>query len=97
MDDSFYFFVLAIPATCAFWFLYAIIVTELANWSMRRRSRAHNAESSLVSTKGEPPKTPKQPGKTVRGFDSPELFREDMLKRIEHLQKEIAQRETSKG
>ena len=89
MDDSFYFFVLAIPATCAFWFLYAIIVTELANWSTRRRNRAHKAKPARVSTKSESPKTQKQPHKTVRGFDSPELFREDMLKRIERLRRRL--------
>ena len=91
MDDSFYF--LAIPATCAFWFLYAIIVTELANWSTRRRNRAHKAEPPPPFTNNKPPKTQK----TVRGFDSPELFREDILKRIERLQKEIARRETSES
>ena len=89
MDENFYFLVLAIPATYAFWFLYAIIVTELANWSMRRRIRTRKAESSPVSATVEPPKTQKQP---VRGFDSPDLFREDLLKRIQHLAKEIIHR-----
>ena len=96
MDENFYFFVLAIPATCAFWFLYAIIVTELANWSTRRRGRTRKAEPPAMS-KGEPPKTPKQSGKAVRGFDSPDLFRADTATRIRHLQKQIAQRETTKS
>jgi hypothetical protein len=85
VDENFYFFVLAIPATCVFWFLYAIIVTELANWSTRRRIRARKAEPSPESAEGEPPKTQTQPSKTVRGFDSPDLFRADTLKRIRHL------------
>jgi hypothetical protein len=97
MDENFYYLFLAIPAICAFWFLFAMIVTELANWSTRRRSRARKAEPSQVSTKCEPPKTQKQPGKTVRGFDSPDLFRADTLKRIRHLEKQIAERETSKS
>jgi hypothetical protein len=94
VDENFYFFVLAIPATCAFWFLYAIIVTKLANWLTRRRSRTHKAESSPVSANGEPPNTQKQP---VRGFDSPDVFREDLLKRIRRLAKEIAQQEIPKA
>jgi hypothetical protein len=94
VDENLYFYLLAIPATCAFWFLYAIVVTELANWSTRRRTRNLKAEPPPMSTKAEPPKTQKQP---VRGFDSPELFREDILKRIRHLAKEIAQRENLKS
>jgi hypothetical protein len=94
VDENFYFLFLAIPAVCAFWFLYAIIVTELANWLTRRRSRTHKAESSPVSANNEPPKAQKKP---VRGFDSPELFREDILKRVRRLAKEIAQQEIPKG
>jgi hypothetical protein len=77
MDENFYFFVLAIPATCAFWFLYAIIVTELANWLTSRRLRNNKSRQ----------KKPK--AKTIRGFDYPELFYEDNLQRIRELEKRI--------
>src|SRR5262249_939242 len=62
----------------------------------RRRSRTRKAEPPAMS-KGEPPKTPKQSGKAVRSFDSSDLFRADTLTRIRHLQKQIAQRETTKS
>jgi hypothetical protein len=84
VDDSFYFFVLAIPATCAFWFLYAIIVTELANWLTSRRLR----NSKPTALEESPQKKPK--AKTFRGFDYPELFYEDTLQRIRELKKRIA-------
>jgi hypothetical protein len=84
MDENFYFFLLAIPAICAFWFLYAIIVTELANWLTSRRLR-NNKPTTL---KESPQKKPK--AKTIRGFDYPELFYEDTLQRIRELKKRIA-------
>ena len=84
MDESFYFFLLAIPATCAFWFLYAIIVTELANWLTSRRLR-NNKPTATAESRQKKPKT-----KTVRGFDHPELFYDDTLQRIRELKKRIA-------
>jgi hypothetical protein len=82
VDEKFYFFVLAIPATCAFWFLYAIIVTELANWLTSRRLRNNKP------TEESRQKKPK--AKTIRGFDYPELLNEDTLVRIRELKKRIA-------
>src|SRR5262245_57389215 len=67
MDEYFYFFLLAIPATCAFWFLYAIIVTELANWLTARRLRNTKPTAREESLE----KKPK--ANTIRGFDYPEL------------------------
>lgn len=84
MDENFYFFLLAIPATCAFWFLYAIIVTELANWLTYRRLR-NNKPTALVESPQTKPKA-----KNMRGFDYPELLREDTLQRIRDLEKRIA-------
>jgi hypothetical protein len=84
VDENFYFFVLAIPATCAFWFLYAIIVTELANWLTSRRLRNNKPTASEES----PQKKPK--AKNIRGFDYPELFFDDSFQRIRELQKQIA-------
>jgi hypothetical protein len=84
VDETVYFFVLAIPATCAFWFLYAIIVTELANWLTSRRLR----NSKPTALEKSPPKKPK--AKIIRGFDYPELFYEDNLQRIRKLEKKIA-------
>ena len=92
MDENFYYFLLAIPATCAFWFLYMIIVTELANWSTRRRIRARAAQPSPVSAAPDEFRHPKkQQTKAIRGFDSPDLLRDDLLKRIRHLEKQIAE------
>jgi hypothetical protein len=84
VDENFYFLVLAIPATCAFWFLYAIIVTELANWLTSRRLRNNKPTATGES------RQKKRKAKTVRGFDYPELFREDTLQRIRELKKRIA-------
>ena len=84
MDGNFYFFLLAIPATCAFWFLYALIVTELANWLTSRRLRNNKSTASAES----PQTKPKAKG--IRGFDYPELFCEDTLQRIRELEKRIA-------
>jgi hypothetical protein len=84
MDENFYFFLLAIPATCAFWFLYAIIITELANWLTSRRLRNNKPTASP-----QPPQK-KPTAKTIRGFDYPELFYQDTLQRIRELQKRIA-------
>jgi uncharacterized small protein (DUF1192 family) len=84
MDENFYYFFLAIPAACAFWFLYVIIITELANWLTSRRLR-NNKPTTL---KESPQKKPK--AKTIRGFDYPELFYEDTLLRIRELKKRIA-------
>ena len=79
-----YFLLVAIIATCMVWFLYAIIVTELANWLSYRRLRNYKPEASAES----PQKKPKT--KNVRGFDYPELFCDDTSKRIQELEKRIA-------
>jgi hypothetical protein len=84
MDENFYYLFLAIPATCAFWFLYGIIVTELANWLTSRRLR----NNKPTATEESPQKKPK--AKTIRGFDYPELLYEDTLQRIRELKKRIA-------
>jgi hypothetical protein len=84
VDENFYFFVLAIPATCAFWFLYAIIVTKFADWLTCRRLRNKNPTALVES----PQKKPK--AKTMGGFDYPELFFDDSFQRIRELQKRIA-------
>jgi hypothetical protein len=67
-----------------FWFLYAIIVTELPNWTTYRRLRNYKPETSAES----PQKKPK--AKNIRGFDYPELFCDDALQRIRDLEKRIA-------
>ena len=84
MDENFYYLFLAITAICAFWFLYAIIVTELANWLTSRRLR----NNKPTATEKSPQKKPK--AKTICGFDYPELFYEDTLQRIRELKKRIA-------
>jgi hypothetical protein len=84
VDENYYFFLLAIPVICAFCFLYAIIVSELANWLTSRRLR-NNKPTTL---KESPQKKPK--AKTIRGFDYPELFYEDTLHRIRESKKRIA-------
>jgi hypothetical protein len=78
-----YFLLLAIPASCAFWFLYAIAATEIANWTTYRRLRNYKPEPSARS----PQKRPK----TIRGFDYPELLFEDTMQRIRELEKRIAE------
>jgi hypothetical protein len=84
LDENFYYLFLAIPATCTFWFLYAIIVTKLANWLTYRRLRDSKPTASVES----PQKKPKAKG--IRGFDYPELFFDDTFQRIRELQKRIA-------
>ena len=84
MDENFYYLFLAIPATCTFWFLYAIIVTKLANWLTYRRLRDSKPTASVESSQ----KKPKAKG--IRGFDYPELFFDDTFQRIRELQKRIA-------
>ena len=84
MDENFYYLFLAIPAICTFWFLYAIIVTKLANWLTYRRLRDSKPTVSVES----PQKKPKAKG--IRGFDYPELFFDDTFQRIRELQKRIA-------
>jgi hypothetical protein len=84
LDENFYYLFLAIPATCAFWFLYAIIVTKFANWLTCRRLRNYKPTASVES----PQKKAK--AKTMRGFDYPELFFDDSFQRIRELEKRIA-------
>ena len=84
MDERFIYLLLAIPASCLFWFLYAIVVTEIANWSTYRRLRHNKSTPSAKS----PQKKPKV--KSIRRFDYPELFCEDTLQRIRELEKRIA-------
>ena len=84
MDENFYYLFLAVPARCTFWFLYAIIVTKLANWLTYRRLRDSKPTASVES----PQKKPKAKG--IRGFDYPELFFDDTFQRIRELQKRIA-------
>jgi hypothetical protein len=90
MTESLTFFLVAIPATCVFWFLYAIIVTELANWKTWRRLRNYKGERSSDGVSRVPPQK-KPPSKVTRGFDSPEVFSDDALKRIHALQKRIGE------
>ena len=94
MDEKFYYLLLAIPATCLFWFLYLFVLTELANWFARRRSQARKSEAAQGSSV--PVESPRQETKraaAIRGFDSPDLYRADMLIRIRKLEKQIADRE----
>jgi hypothetical protein len=84
LDDNFYYLFLAIPATCAFWFLCAIILTKFADWWTCRRLRNSKPMASVES----PQKKPK--AKSIRGFDYPELFLDDSFQRIRELQKSIA-------
>jgi hypothetical protein len=83
MDERFTYFLLTIPAACVFWFLYAIIVTELPNWLAYRRLRNNKPTASVES----PQKRPK--AKTMRGFDYPELFFDDSFQRIGSYKKEL--------
>jgi hypothetical protein len=91
MDESFYYLLLAIPATCAFWFLCAKLVRILANWLTCRRLRhyRHRTSPEVGASGTEPQKKPHS--KIIRGFDSPELFTDDTLQRIRALQKRIAE------
>jgi hypothetical protein len=85
MDERFtYLLVLATPAVCAFWFLYAIVITEIANWSTCHRPRNNKPTASAEL----PRKKPR--AATTRAFDYPELFCEDTLQRIRELEKRIA-------
>jgi len=93
MDENFYYFLLAIPATCAFWFLYMIVVTELANWAARRRIQARRSQPSLASAAAVEFSQDEKQGKAITGFESPDLFRADILTRIRDLEKRIVERE----
>ena len=93
MDENFYYFLLAIPATCVFWFLYMIVVTELANWAARRRIQDRKSQSSQVSiTPVEVSQQENRHSKVITGFDPPDLFRTELLKRIRHLEQRMAER-----
>jgi len=93
MDENFYYFLLAIPATCAFWFLYMIVVTELANWAARRRIQARRSQPSLASAAAVEFSQDEKQSKAIAGVDSPDLFRADILTRIRDLEKRIVERE----
>lgn len=73
-------------------FVVSIIETELGN---RREARRKSA-LVLEPTKHEPADNsgtliPKEPFKNVvRGYDSPQLFRDDVLIRLQELEREIA-------
>jgi hypothetical protein len=66
MDERFTYFLLIIAAKGLFWFLYAIIVTELANWWTSRSLRNYKPEATAESLQKEPK------AKAMRGFDYPE-------------------------
>ena len=91
MDENFYYLFLAIPATCLFWWLYVTVVTALANWLTCRRLRNHKVVRSPDAgvSRVSPQKKPQT--KVIRGFDSPELFSDDTLKRIRELHRRIAE------
>jgi hypothetical protein len=91
MDESFYYLLLAIPATCAFWFLCATLVGILANWLTCRRLRNYKPETSSEAGAPRMALQKKPHSKIIRGFDSPELFSDDALQRIRELQKRIAE------
>ena len=91
MDDGFYYLLIAIPATCVFWLLCAMLVRLLANWLTCRRLRNYRAKPSPQPGASIKRGQKKLSSKTIRGFDSPELFSDDALKRIRALQNRIAE------
>lgn len=62
MDERFTYFLLAIPAVCVFWFLYAILITEIANWL-----NCHRLRNDKPTASAELPQ--QKPSNTMRGFD----------------------------
>jgi len=90
MAESIFYWLVLFGLITGFWFVYAIVKTEFGGRRERRKPRQH-AQVAF----SEPPQSPKQfPEKqapdTGRGYDSPELLRQDSLIRIKQLERDIA-------
>jgi hypothetical protein len=84
--------ILALPAVVAFYLAYGVVEEIIQRRASRKVSELapRNSEPSPV----EPPRKA-DTSPTVRGYDTPELFRQDTLIHIRHLEGEVAKHITS--
>ncbi|HEU4346122.1 MAG TPA: hypothetical protein VFU31_31615 [Candidatus Binatia bacterium] len=69
----------------AFFFGYSV----LEDLIKARRRKRHTPPHRVINTKPARPNTPAPVAPAIRGYDTPELFRQDSLRRIQKLQQEI--------
>jgi hypothetical protein len=83
--------ILALPAVAAFYLAYGVVEKIIR----KRRSSLNITERAALNSK---PSTIESPRKAdmppaVRGYDTPELFRQDALIHIRHLDAQVAEHE----
>ena len=89
--DAVVFWILALPGVAAFYLAYGVVEEIIQKRRPSRRITEPAPRTSEPSTV-EPPST-NDMAPAVRGYDTPELFRQDALIRIHHLESEVARHE----
>jgi hypothetical protein len=88
MQRLFYFLVV-FNLAAGFWSVYAILATEFCRWRERRTHDSRSVEP--VTVRELPQVAAKREAAAMRGYDSPQLFRQASLIRIRELEREIVQ------
>jgi hypothetical protein len=82
---------LALPAVVAFYLAYGVVEEIIQKRRASRRITRPAPRICEPATVQPPPKDDVAPA--VRGYDTPELFRQDALIHIRHLESEVAEHE----
>jgi hypothetical protein len=89
-SEGFVYFFTALNIIAGLWLAYKFLEPELRDWRKRQRARREAASSSHPPVHPPNPTSPPRFIVAVRGYDSPELRREDTLVRIRRLGDKIA-------
>jgi hypothetical protein len=92
MIETVFYWLLVFSLVAGFWFVYAIVVTEIHQRRKRRRR-------TTTYTKPARPKIPRHqtPLTVQRGYDHPQLFYDDSLLRIRALESDAATKQPRPG
>jgi hypothetical protein len=85
--DILFYWAFCVHVAAAFWFLYRLIAAEIGGRRPRRRPSANLEIPSPAKLREVPPAVYFP---AVRGYDSPEVLRQDTLQRIRQIEKQIA-------
>ena len=82
MAENIFYWLVVLNLIAGFWFVYAIVATQLRQRKKRRYTRVENKLSETPQHRISPI--------VKRGYDHPQLFYDDALLRLRALEREVA-------
>jgi hypothetical protein len=93
MAEKLFYYLLALTLASGFFLIYDIVLTELRSRRERREwERLRAAQLEIKRMRDAEREQQERAAIQERGYDSPQVFYDDALKRIQQLQREINQR-----